>query len=138
MPRDLIKQEATAFAFTVPVAPAAPLMPQAGLTAYIDTFMITVPATAANSIWLGFDQGVIVGSGIELLASTTTLFKIDHDGRQVYEVQNLLIPINRALCGTPVVPREEIPFVVWDMSQIFVVATLATAISFAVFKAVYV
>lgn len=136
--RPLVKQEFTTLAFTVPVAPAAPLMPQAGLGAMIDSFVITVPSTAANSIFLGSDQGVVVGSGIELLPSTTTAFKIDHDTRQLYELQNLLDHLNNGLCGTPVNPKDAIPFVVFDMSNIFVVAAAATAITFAVFKAVYI
>lgn len=136
--RPLVKQEGDAQSLTVPVAPAASLMPQSSLTAMIDTFMITVPATAANSIWLGFNPGVIVGNGIELLIGTTTVFKIDHDTRQLYELQHLLTRINQALCGTDVLPPEQIPFVCWDMSQIFVVASAATAITFATFKAMYI
>jgi len=138
MNRPVIKQEGNAQAFTVPVAPAAPLMSQSGLTAMIDTFIITVPSTAANSVFLGFNQGVIVGNGIELLIGTTVQFKIDHDTRQLYELQNLLININGGVCGQPVNPKELIPFVVWDMSQIYVVAAAATAITFATFKAVYI
>lgn len=136
--RPLLKQEATALAGVADVAPASPLMQQAGLTSMIDTFVITVPAGATNSIFLGFDQGVIVGSGIELLAGTTTAFAIDHDTRQLYELQTLLTRLNDVLCGRPVVPTDEIPFVVWDMSQIYVVAAASTPFTFAVFKAVYV
>lgn len=137
MQRPILKQEATAFAFTVPVAPAAPLAPQWGLTALYDTFVITVPSTAANSVFMGFDAGVIVGTGIELLASTTTQFKVDHDGRQLYELQNLLKRLtDYETCISQ--PMEFIPFVVWDMSQIYVVAAAATAITVAAFKAVYI
>lgn len=136
--RPIIKQEGDALPFTVPVAPAAPLMPQAALTSLIDVFMITIPSTAANSVWLGFNQGVIVGNGIELLAGTTVVFRIDHDTRQLYEVQSLLIRINNALCGQTITPADAIPFVVWDMANVFVVASAATNISFAVFKAVYI
>jgi len=136
--RPIIKQEGDAMQFTVPVAPATPLMPQSGLTTLIDTFLITIPSTAANSVWLGFNQGVIVGNGLELLAGTTVAFKIDHDTRQLYELQSMLIRINNALCGQAITPTDAIPFVAWDMSQIFVVAAAATVISFATFKAVYI
>jgi len=135
--RPLVKQEGDAFAFAVPVAPAAPLAPQLGLGSMIDSFMITVPAGAANSIFLGFNAGVIVGNGIELLVGTTVNFRIDHDGRQLYEIQNLLTHINNAVCGAPILPYEEIPLVCWDMSQIYVVAAAATNITFATFKTVY-
>jgi len=135
--RPIIKQEGDAFGFTVPTA-AAPLMPQSSLTALIDTFMITIPSTAANSVFLGFNQGVNTTNGIELLAGTTSVFKIDHDTRQLYELQNLLTRLNQVLCGTPVTPTEAIPFVAWDMSNVFVIAAAATVISFAIFKAVYI
>jgi len=124
--------------FTVPVAPAAPLMHQASLQSMIDTFMITIPSTAANSVWLGFNAGVIVGNGIELLAGTTVVFKIDNLTRQLYELQSLEERINTALCGIAVTPREMIPYVVWDMSQVYVVASAPVGISFAIFKAVYI
>jgi hypothetical protein len=138
MERPLLKQDATAFAFTVPVAPAASPGQQYPLTALIDTFLVTVPAAAANSVFLGFDQGLIVGTGIELLAGTTVEFRVDHDGRQIYECQNLLTRLVETLCGRPIVPAEQIPFVCWDMSQIYMVAAAPTAITMALFKAVYI
>lgn len=137
MQRPLLKQEATAFAFTVPVAPAASPAPQYGLTSLIDSFTITVPTTAANSVFLGFDGGVIVGTGIELLAGTTIEFRIEHDGRQIYELQNLVRKLIQHQCGSAG-EMEYIPFVCWDMSQIFLVAAAPTAVTMALFKAVYI
>jgi|SRR5215470_7142982 len=138
MDRPLLKQDATSFAMTVPVAPAAPIGPQYGLTSLIDSFDITIPAAAANSVFIGFDQGVIITTGLELIAGTTVQFKIDHDGRQIYECQHLLAKLITTLCGTPITPEEQIPLVVWDMSQVFLVAAAPTNVTIALFKATYI
>src|SRR5262245_48152136 len=136
--RPLIRQEATAFQFTVPVAPAASPAPQLSLNSLIDSFLITVPTTAANSVFLGFDAGVIVGTGIELLAGSSVPFRIDQDGRQLYELQHLLMKMAQQIgCTVPEI-QEEIPFVCWDMSQIYLVAAAATVITMCIFKAVYI
>lgn len=135
MQRPLIRQEFTTMSFTVTTAAQSPTQ-NLGLTSLIDTFLITVPLTAANSIFLGGDQGVTITSGIELLAGTTTQFKIDHDTRQLYELQNLLKKMAECMAGPS--QMEWIPFVCWDMSQIYLVAAANTAISLALFKAVYI
>lgn len=121
--------------FTVTTAAQSPTA-SLGLTSLIDSFMITVPLAAANSIFLGFDQGVTVTTGVELLAGTTSNFRIPQD-RQLYEIQNLLIKLVK--CFSPNnEPYEDIPFIVWDMSSIFLIATANTVISLALFKAVYI
>ena len=135
MQRPLIRQEFTTMSFTVTTAAQSPTQ-NLGLTSLIDTFLITVPAAAANSIFLGGDQGVTITTGIELLAGTTTQFKIDHDTRQLYELQNLLKKMTECIAGSA--QMEWIPFVCWDMSQIYLVAAANTAISLALFKAVYI
>lgn len=136
MLRPLIKQEFVTFGVTVGIA-AAPVSAQMGLTSMVDTFLTCVPVAAANSIFLGADAGVTILNGLEILAGTTMQFKIDHDGRQLYELQTPLMDIrNAALCKNDI--PETVPYIVWDMSQIFLVAVAPTLISIACFKAVYV
>lgn len=134
--RPLVAQEFTTQAFTVTTAPQSPAQ-ALSITSMIDVFMITVPSTAANSIFLGSSQAMTTATGIELLAGTTVQFRIDHDGRQLYEIQMLLREIAACITGRNQ-PVEAIPFVVWDMSQVYLVAAANTAISIGLFKAVYI
>jgi len=134
--RPLLKQEFTTFPLTVQTT-GTPVNANMGITAMVDSFMITVPAGTANSVFLGGDQGVTITSGIELLAGTTVQFLINHDGRQQYELQAPLIDIATIVACRDYIP-EAIPFVVWDMSSIFLVAVAPTAITVAIFKAMYI
>lgn len=134
--RPLVKQEATSFSLSVAVTPT-PIAPQLGLTSMIDSFIVTIPSTAANSVFMGFDAGVTTTTGLELLAGTSENFRIDQGGRQLYELQFPLMDLrNDKLCKTD--PLEQIPYVVWDMSQVYLVAAAITVVTIAVFKAVYV
>lgn len=134
--RPLVKQEATTFLLAVQVTPT-PIAPQLGLTSMIDSFIVTVPVAAANSVFLGFDAGVTITTGLELIAGTSSNFVIDHEGRQLYELQYPLMDIrNTGMCKND--PAEQIPLVVWDMSQVYLVAAAITNVTIGVFKAVYV
>lgn len=134
--RDIIAQQFTTFAFSVPIT-AAPIAPNLQLTSLIDTFAITVPAAAANSVFLGGDAGVTITTGLELLAGTTTIFTIDHDGRQLYELQYPLKDTRDSVKCTDS-QLIEIPFITWDMSQIYLVAVAVTNVTVACFKAMYI
>lgn len=136
MQRNLIKQEFVTFGLDVQVVPT-PINAQMGLTAMIDSFLVCVPVAAANSVFMGADAGVTITSGLEILAGTTEGFVIDHDGRQLYELQNPLMDLrNAALCKAD--QAETIPFIAWDMTQIYLVAVGVTRVSIGCFKAVYV
>lgn len=133
--RPIIAQQFTTFSLTVGVA-AAPINGALQLQALIDSFAISVPSTAANSVFFGSD-GVTTVTGLELIPGTTSLFVVDHGGRQVYEVQQPVLEIAKAVKCYDVAP-EAIPFVCWDLSQIFLVASAATVVSVAAFKAMYI
>lgn len=136
--RPIIAQPFESFGLSVPAPPTAPVPIDANSRKedLIDTFLITVPAAAANSIFMG-TSGVGVGQGLELLQGTTVMFKIDHDGRQVYELQGALVEIATAL-ECRVISPDAIPFVVWDLTQICLIAVAATAITVAVMRNPYV
>jgi len=133
--RNIIAQPFETYSLAVQVT-AIPLA-AFGITALIDAFMITTPSTAANSVFISGNPGVTVTTGLELLAGTTVLFRVENEGRQMYELQKPLIEIAKAVDCTNV-PFEEIPFKVWDMTQIFVVAAAITTITFAVFRNPYI
>lgn len=132
--RPLIAQNFFARAFTVPVI-AIPLDANSNLQALIETFAITVPVAAANSVFMG-NPGVTVGAGLELLAGTTSVFIVQQI-RQLYELQAPAIQIESGLSCKQVDPAA-VPFVVWDLSRIFLVAAANTAITVALFPAMFV
>lgn len=133
--RQIIAQQFTTFSITVPIV-AAPISGALQLQSLIDSFAISVPSTAANSIFFGSD-GVTVTTGLELLAGTTSMFIVEHGGRQIYEVQEPVLKIAAAVKCFDVAP-EGIPFVCWDLSQIFLIAAAPTVVSIAAFKAMYI
>lgn len=103
--------------------------------AYIDSFIICVYSTAANSVFFG-DGTVSITTGIEIPAGVSIQFAISNE-RQLYELQNPLLSMQAAMeCDK--VKGEEIPFVYWDMSQLFLVAAAATNAIVMPFKRAYV
>jgi|SRR5262249_31466622 len=137
--RNLIAQQFQTFNIPVTTSPQ-PLNAALQITSMIDSFAITVPAAAANGVVIGPDAGVTAGpppTGLELVVATTTQFRINQEGRQVYELQKPLLNIAQAVGCMPQT-FEEIPFVVWDLTNIWIVATAAVTVSVAVFKAVYI
>jgi len=134
--RPLIAQQFDTFGFTVTTTAQSPT-PQLQLNSLVDVFIITVPAAAANSIFLGSTPGVTTATGLEIVAGTSVQFRIDHGGRQLYELQKPSIDIEAAVRCMNIGP-EAIPFVCWDMSQVFLVAVAATNISLATFRALYI
>lgn len=136
MQRPLVKQEFTTFSLQVQTV-GTPINAAMGITTMIDSVVICVPSGAANSVFLGGDQGVTTTSGLELLAPSLSSFVIDHDGRQLYELQFPLMDLrNGAMCKMD--QGDQIPFVVWDLSSMYLVAAAVTTVSIAAFKAVYV
>jgi hypothetical protein len=91
--------------------------------AYIDTILLTVYTTAANSVFFG-DQSVTVTNGIEIPAGTTIQLSISNE-RPLYEIQNPLIAmVAKVLCIA--VQPFEVPFIYWDVAQLYAVAAAPT------------
>lgn len=135
--RPLIAQQGSQF--TVAIAAANSPVPINGamqITAQVDSFLLCNYSTNANSVFFGMDSGVTVNNGIEILTGTTIAFIIDHEGRQIYELQGLQAEIAAALTCRQM-QLDAIPFVVWDMSQVYVTAAAATNIGCVVFKSIY-
>jgi hypothetical protein len=102
-------------------------------------FMISNPSTNANSVFFG-DASVTTTNGIEITVGSSPLFTID-ETRQLYEVQNALIRIFEKIPECEPFPDPDfIPVVVWNPSQMFLIASVAgpTNVGMIFFKNVYV
>lgn len=133
--RNLLRQEFTTFALTVQTT-AGPINANMGLNTLVDSLILSVPASAANNVFLGGDAGVTILSGIEIVAGSPIQLAILNE-RQLYELQSPLMEMAVVATCRQLQP-EAIPFVVWDISQIYLVAAAATPMAVGVFKAMYI
>lgn len=102
----------------------------------IDSFVLSLDAGAANNVFIG-GAGVTVTNGLEIVAGAgPLLFKIENQN-QHYELQEPVIAIAETLQCLPNQPRQ-IPFIVWDFSQIYLIAAAITNIRVAPFRSVFI
>jgi hypothetical protein len=102
----------------------------------IDSFAISLDAGAANNVFIG-DQGVTVNSGLEIVAGGGPINFVIRNQRQHYELQEPAIAAAETLQCQPITPRA-IPFVVWDLSQVYLVAAAATNVRIAPFRSMFI
>ena len=102
----------------------------------VDSFTVSVDAGAANNVFVG-GQNVTIVNGLEIVrgAGPVTFEIINQD--QQYDLQEPLIAIAESLQCAPHQPRE-IPFIVWDFSQIFMIAAAATNVRIAPFRSMFI
>src|SRR5215475_10731877 len=114
--RPVLFQPFTTFIVAVPVA-GTPIVPFSNKSDLIDSFVISLDATAANNVFIG-DQGVTVGSGIEIIAGGGPVNFAIRNQVQQYDTQIPLLDM-----ATAVICQQQtgfpIPFIVWDLSQIY-------------------
>lgn len=132
--RPVLFQTLTSFTLAVGTVPTA-IKPTANFQAeLINSFVISVPASAANNVFLG-DSNVSLVSGMEIIAGGGPVSFEIMDERMRYE---LLSPLQKMLevltCGLLNFTPSDIPFTCWDLSQVFVIATAATNVSITTFK----
>ncbi len=131
--RPIIEQTFFNQAVAVGIAPT-PLASQLKATSMITAFILCNP-TGNPSVFIG-DQNVTVTTGIELLVSTSVQFKIQQE-RQLYELQDPeLLSAQVALCRS--IPGIEIPVIVWNPSNIYLISTAPVTIAAMLFRNVYV
>ena len=131
--RPLVTQQFITFSVSVTTSPL-PLTTTVNKEQLITSFIISNPSTGI-SVFIG-NQGVSTTTGLEVIAGTTPVFEILQEGRQLYELQEPALDIvSGQQCRR--VEAFGIPFIVWDMTQWFVVAAAATTISVALFPAPY-
>jgi hypothetical protein len=121
MARQLLYQPFSPQVLAVAITPT----PLSGLQltqAYIDSLLITNFSTSANSVWIG-DSNVAVGTGVEIPVGVTIQLSISNE-RPLYEVQNPLLEMDEKISCASVQPTE-IPFIYWDLTQIFAIVAVA-------------
>lgn len=102
----------------------------------IDSFVVSVDAGAANNVFIG-GPGVTITNGLEIVAGAgPILFEIVNQD-QHYELQEPVIAIAEILQCAPNPPRQ-IPFIVWDFSQIYLIAIAITNVRIAPFRSVFI
>lgn len=130
--RPTVRQEFNPYALLVGVA-ATPLNSDQALTSsYIDSFAISVPLAAANSVFIG-SNNVTIATGLELVPGSLTQWAIDQGGRQQYEIQRPLLSLS-AIAECKAQMPDMIPFIVWDPSQVALVAAAPTNIVVVFFR----
>lgn len=134
--RPLVRQEFNPYALQVLTTPTPLNSDQALTSSYIDSFAISVPTAAANSVFLG-GQAVTIASGFELVPGSLTQWAIDQGGRQPYELQRPLLKLaSFATCKSEF--ADMIPFMFWDPAQISLIAAANTNIVVALFRSPFV
>lgn len=138
--RDLVTQNFRTFTVTlVGGAAALPLDPNGSKQQLITSFGISNPAASGGSIYIG-NQNVTdptgANPGFEIQAGTAPFFRELQEGRQMYELQQLIAMIASKLECTNVT-LEKIPFVVFDLSQIFAFSTVALTFTVITFPTMY-
>lgn len=133
--RPILWQPFSSFNLSVQVTPTA-IVANQNKSDLIDSFLVSVDAGAANNIFIG-DSAVTVTNGIEIVAGGGPVnFRIPNQPQQ-YDTQTPLIAIaNTMQCQDNL--AVPIPFIVWDLSQIFLVAAAITNVRIAAFRSQFI
>ncbi|MCI0618942.1 hypothetical protein L0244_38710 [bacterium] len=133
--RSILYQPFTTFVIAVAVTPT-PIFPQQTKTDMIDSFVLSLDAAAANNVFIG-DQGVTIASGLEIVAGGGPLNFVIRNQPMHYEVMYPTLEIAKTLqCQDT--QGYGVPFVVWDLSQIYLVAAAATNIRCTPFRSQFI
>jgi len=113
-----------------------PLLPTQNKTDYIDSFVLSLDANAANNIFIG-DGGVTVNSGLEIVAGGGPINFIIRNQHMQYDQLTLESAMVQAQTCLDI-PPQAIPFIIWDLTQVFGVAAAPTNVRLAPFRALFV
>jgi hypothetical protein len=134
--RDIVFQEFNSFSLLVAITPT-PISSVFTKSDLIDSFAISVPSSAANNVFIG-NQAVSTTSGLELVAGGgPVLFRIKNQVIQ-YDIHSAIDPAASALMCNQLVPIQGIPFIVWDLRLICLVAVAPTTVAVAPFKSMFI
>lgn len=136
MVRDISFQPFTTIVVPVQITPT-PIVANANKADLIDSFIVSVDAAAANNVFIG-DQGVTIASGIEIVRGGGPVnFRIVNQNMH-YEIMSVITDIAEILgCRTPNQPKT-IPFIIWDLSQVYLVAVAVTSVRVAIFRSQFI
>jgi hypothetical protein len=133
--RPVLFQPFSSFVLVVGTTPT-PMVAIANKSDLVDSFILSLDAGAANNVFMG-DQNVSVTTGIEIVAGAGPVnFRIDNQN-QNYDVQIPLMDIARTLQCAVQQPFA-IPFIVWDCSQLYLVAAANTNVRIMLFRSQFV
>jgi hypothetical protein len=130
--RPTISQKGVNFSFPVATT-ATPLMAS---RFEVDSVVLDVPSTGANSIFWGFGGAVTTTSGMEVRAGIPVEISSDNT-REQWELQRSLEVISALMAyqnGLSIPVSYRAPRIVIDLSSIFVITTVAITISVTVFN----
>jgi hypothetical protein len=135
MQRPLLYQPIVSRSVVVGTAPVS-LDPTGNINQMVASFSVSVP-TGAGNCFIG-DSNVTVTSGLEIVAGAGAVeFSIEDDNPMLYELLEPLIKIAEILkCGAVISFLK--PRTLWDLSQVYVVASAASTIAVNIFKTQFV
>jgi hypothetical protein len=134
--RDIAFQPFTTVVVAVQITPT-PIWPVQNKADLVDSFVLSVDAGAANNVFVG-DQGVTINSGIEVVRGTGPVNFIIHNQNMHYEIISYLADIAEILgCRQPNMPKT-IPFIIWDLTQVYLVAAAITSVRVAIFRSQFI
>lgn len=132
--RTVLFQPFSTFVVTVNLGPIQ-ISPVQDKTSLVESFVLSIDA-AAGSAFIG-DSTVTVASGLEIVAGAGPVLFENVNQKQSYELQKPLIGIAETVQCMNNEPLA-IPFIIWDLSQIYLVAAAATTVRVAAFRAQYI
>lgn len=131
--RPVLTQPFNTFVVTVGATPVQ-LVPNQDKTSLVESFVLSVDAASA-SVFAG-DSNVTVGSGLEIVAGGGPALFANRNQWQQYDVMFPLLELTRTLQCRELQPFN-IPYIVWDLSQWYVVCGVASSVRVAAFRAQY-
>ena len=132
--RPIVFQPFETFNITVAITPT-PLSATFTKADLIDSFAISLDAAAANNIFLG-GTGVTVNNGLEIVrGGGPVLIRIINQHVQ-YDIHSVIDPLAEQNCN--LISVSPIPYIIWDLTQICLVAAAPTNARIAPFRSMFV
>lgn len=134
--RDIVFQDFNTFALTVLTTPT-PISSVFTKTDLIDSFVVSVPVTAANNVFIG-NGAVSTTTGLEIVAGGGPVnFLIKNQNIQ-YDIHSVVDPAASALACNQPMSVQGIPFIIWDLRQICLIAIANTVVAVAPFRSMFI
>jgi hypothetical protein len=122
MNRPILTQTWNDLTVTAPAtgAAAVPLDPTGNQNQLINAFALSIPTGGVNCFLVG--RAIAAASGLELIAGSGPVKFFIDDERMLNE---LIRPMHlmAQILGCKPFEREDVPLVVWDLSQVYIVSS---------------
>lgn len=124
--RDIVYQPFDTQSLLVGITPTQ-ILPKAAKSDLISAFVVSVPAAAANNVFIG-NTGVTTTSGLEIVAGAGPCeFRIRNQNVQ-YDIHSLLKPVIESIPCT-LTYIHNIPYIIFDLTQICLIAVAPTTVA---------